>query len=967
MTRKSLNPQQRRAADCVDAPVCILASAGCGKTTVLVEHYLQLIERKRLRPSQIVVTTFSEKSAGDIKQSLLKALREKGDEGLVDEFAQAPLSTLHGLGGRILRDASLLLGIDPRFNILDENDSSYLKKQCVGEALARRLDVRSLELKLLISAYGWRNLEDQFCELLNDWPEWKERFASESASEDASERALGEAWRSLFMEMLGDYEARKREREALDFNDLEEKAIELLRSKPWVLRHYQNQWKAFLVDEFQDTSGRQDALLSLLLGIHEAPRLPASMHLAIVGDPKQSIYGFRGAKAHIFEKFQQIIEASGGQTVLLDENYRSPRGILNFVNRVFAGVFPNYSHLLGSFDDAACLEILEDEAAAEDGGAEERRRLEAERFASRAEELLEEGFKPSDIFLLFRTSSPMPLYLKAFRQKNLPVFVKSGESLLQSQEVLDLLHAMRVLVDPKNALAWIGLLRSPAFGLSDEELVEFRLDSPESTDWAGIHPLAVRLLEQTPAQSPCAFLEWWLGQSHLVSLYAAEPSLQAKAQNLLQFYNLCFEWEAKHGGDLKEFLEEIDTLSERGICIHPLSDRLNTQEAVTFMTIHQSKGLNLPIVFLPDLKSPPSHSSRSLLCASDESWGLKLPDPRPGLKKSLKPSALFAENVARIRRREQEEENRVFYVATTRSMKKLVLGFLPPPPPEAKDGKKREKAGEVPRSLDALRKAVLLRPPSRWIGPAAKSERRKSSPSAPACGFEVHPRFSHARQLHFAVTQLECFSKSPQEYLKRYVYQIPAEASASRGAKDGGLGALERGQILHEALHLLSQQELPYAELIEAVAAKHHLAPSHSGDLESLREILARACEHENFRLLRGAKESYSEIAFRLLLAPFTLQGAMDRLLHDGKEWQVVDFKSHWLSPQQALPPAEDFEFQLKTYCLAAGKMLDEPVRRAQVYFMLPNKTHCFDFSQQQLDEHEIHLRNLMEEINKLH
>lgn len=960
MNAKKLNGPQQLASSCIDKPVCILASAGCGKTTVLVQHYLELIEKKGLKPGQIVVTTFSEKSAADIKQGILKALRERGKTEFIDEFAQAPISTLHGLGGRILRDASLLLGLDPHFQILDENDSAYLKKQSLESILEKHLKEDSPWLQNLISAYPWKSIQSELFQLLNQWPSWKDRFANSGKVENSLEQKLREAWQKIFSDCIADYESKKLEKQALDFNDLEERAIGLLKRHPWVVRHYQSQWKAFLVDEFQDTSERQDLLLSHLLGLESQEKIPSSLHLAIVGDPKQSIYGFRGAKAHIFEKFQQIIEASGGISVSLDENYRSPQGILDFVNKVFGGIFPAYSALQGIFDAPQALEILKSNDETLKWKAEEKRLAEAELFAQRIAELLQEGHKASEIFMLFRASAPMPLYLKALKGRGLPVFVKSGESLLERQEILDLLHAFQILVQNQDELAWIGLLRSPAFGISDEQLLEFRLNHPGKAPWEKLHPLAEKLMLQNAKQKPSAFLEWWFEESQVLCLYNAEDGLRSKAENLLQFYNVCFEWEAKNPGHIPEFMEEIHTLLERGIHLSALSDQLNPSEAITFMTIHQSKGLNLPIVFLPDLKQARNHAaSRSLFSAYGESWGIKVPEPKPGLKKNLQASPLFEANLSAIQRQEVNEENRIFYVATTRSMKKLILGFLP-------SSSARTKEEEISNYQSKLVEAAESLSSIHWIEKDDSHSMSAALPQNSRYFFETYPDFAQNDHCHFAVTQLECYLQSPAEYWKRYLYQIPVEPSTQRREnKASSLSALERGEILHQALHLSTQQKLSYREILESLAAKHNLSSFALAELTHLEEILERTQAHAAFRKIREAKESYSEIAFRLQLSPYVLQGAMDRLIFDGKSWQVIDFKSHALRPTQALPPTEDFEFQLKTYCLASSKMLNKAVLEAQVYFMLVNKTHVFHFSEEQLEAHAITLKNLMQEINK--
>jgi len=953
-----LNLNQMRAAENIDRHVCILASAGCGKTTVLVAHYLELLRKKNLRPSEIVVTTFSEKSAADIKQKVLKLFRESDDlTHLLPEFLQAPISTLHGLAGRILRDSSFLLGLDPHFRVLDENQAASLQNEALKELLQELLHQSSAKLDLLIQTYPWRSLEKEFYALLQAWPEWKERFSQnyERDSEEI-EIKLKAAFAEIFLKILKRYEAKKKEKELLDFNDLEEKAIELLQKNPWVAKHYHKQWKAYLIDEFQDTSHRQDLLLSLLLPQSSNGTLSRHTHLAIVGDPKQSIYGFRGAKAHIFEKYQALIENSGGITVELNENYRSPATLLNFINSLFTPIFPHYASLLGNRELPLSLEILRSNEIIQAMKSDEKRKQEAQALSFHLQQMLKQGAKAQEIFVLFRSSSSMALYLKAFRSAGLPVFVKSGESLLERQEIQDLLHALRVLLHPNQTLSWIGLLRSPAFHLSDEKLLEYSLDHELKPDWTQIHPLAQKLLLQNKNQSPSQFMEWWFNETALLSLYSADPALQPQAQNLLQFYNFCFEWEQSHPANLEGFLKEMEILIEEKIPFHSLSDQLGGHQAITFMTIHQSKGLDLPVVVLPDLKINSSQAeTRSLICAWEKNWGLKIPDHKPGLKKNLKNSDAFQENLKNLQAAQAEEENRIFYVATTRSTQKLILGFLPPENEKKEPKQARNSLQTLGKKFEAIQ----------WISPLQEilppHENKNLSEIKTLSAFE------HKQILHFGVTALETFQRSSQEYRERYIDQIPAEslAGVNRFRPSSSLSGLKKGQILHEALCLYFKEKTSSpAEILTSCLAKHAID---SQNLPELLEIFLRTLGHPNFSPILKAPKAYFEIDFRLLLDFYEIQGAIDCLYCDENTWKVLDYKTHALDENLALRElqAKPFEFQLKTYCLAASKMLGQTIEKAEIYFIIPNKTFPFNFKEEELKKHELYLKNLMNEMNQ--
>src|SRR4030095_1249676 len=222
----------------------------------------------------------------------------------------------------------------------------------------------------------------------------------------AEEARIESALQEVFSAILKSYGTAKLKRQSLDFDDLEEEAFKLLKGHPLVTRHYRKLWRAYLIDEFQDVSEKQDLLISALLEIGEDGKIPDDRHLAVVGDEKQSIYSFRGAEPGIFEKFQNHIEGSGGLTVTLSRNFRSPPLILRRVNTHSKEIFPHYPALEAHGEDPAdaSLEVLlpPPEEEGKNLRAEERRKMEAKRLAERVAELLKEGERLREIFLLLR-------------------------------------------------------------------------------------------------------------------------------------------------------------------------------------------------------------------------------------------------------------------------------------------------------------------------------------------------------------------------------------------------------------------------------------------------------------------------------------------------------------------------------------------------------------------------------------
>jgi len=977
----------------VDRPLCIRASAGSGKTGVLAHHHAALLLTAGLKPSEVVAVTFTEKAAGELQTRIQEVLNRGASgqldfqdrvalkpfeiEGLLKEIPHAPISTLHSLAARIVREASLLTGFDPHFEVLDANQAHALKMQALSSALSRLLDQESAPLKELIRSYGFGTLKRQLVKMLEDWPRWKTPLvgATRRVAQDTGDALLSEgqeikietALNETFAAVLSDYENSKRRRRALDFDDLEEEALKLLRDHPLITRHYRKLWKAYLIDEFQDVSEKQDALISALLEIGEDGLIPRGRHLAVVGDEKQSIYSFRGAEPMIFEKFQERIERSGGTTVTLARNFRSPPLILRWVNAHFAFVFENYPPLEAAGEDPpdASLEVLRPPLLGEGEKikAEGRRLREAEALSERVAGLLREGHHPGEIFFLFRNMTYAPLYLKALRERKIPVYLSSSESLLEKQEVLDLIHALKAVAQPDNPLPWVGLLRSPAFGLSDEDLLRHALTAgKKKTRFSDLHPLFAFLKNRDPREGPYEFLSDFLEKTGLISLYGSHPDLSRRAQNVLQFLHGAHTWEAREGGGLEAFLKDLDLMARNRIPWETLSDRLGAGEAVTLMTIHQAKGLDFPVVILPDLGAGGQPDLIPIAERFREKTGLRLPRESEGLKPICEESETLAAIKDEQEKLASQEEERIFYVAATRAKKRLILGFLP-------NGDKEER-----RAFAKLSSSLGQSPGVVWIGEAPSDTKGPSANPEPEEVLPMKP-LSLARLTRFAVTELECFLRSKEEYREKYVYKIPSRTrpeTGSRKPEESGdknhpassLDPLERGIIVHEALCLMTRprKNLTSREALKLVWDRRFELQEDFAAFEVLLGSLEKTLGHPSFQPIGRAQEGYSEIPFLLNLHPYRVRGAMDRLIRSEGDWVVVDYKTH-ASPDEKT--ARSFEFQMKTYCLAAGRMLGKEVREAQLYFVEPNSIHPFRFSSQEILAHEKKLVALMDEINE--
>ncbi len=969
MTAPELTEAQQLAASTVDLPLCILAGAGSGKTGVLAAHYLALLTGKKLKPSEIVAVSFTEKAAGELKERIQRALLGTQNKNQIDfqmileDFDQSPITTLHGLALRIVREGALLSQISPQFSVLNEEEAWLLQQRAVTETLQNAMEQPSPPLDALLQDYGFSEVKRQLIKMLQSPSEWK-----------AASTKNWETLQVLFESALNLYQRRKTETEVLDFNDLEEKATKLLKTHPQVAKHYRSLWKAFLVDEFQDTNLLQDRFLSLLLGHTEEGKLAHIPHLAIVGDPKQSIYAFRGARPELFEHYRKKIETSGGKTVFLNRNFRSQEPIVHFVNRLSAQFFPNDLPLeahLPTHPSSPAIEVLISPLLDEKQKmtADEKRSIEANALARRVRDLINEGTSPSDIFFLFRSMTAVGVYQKALQALQISVYVRSRASLLDRQEVLDLIHALRVVADPASQISWMGLLRSPALGWSDEALLHKKLKDQNYLDASWATPLTDFFRTQTPQTSTHSFLKTFLERTQLLSIYNSIPEAKGKAENILQFLKFSYDWEQKNTGGIQKFLEEIDMWTEQNIPLQALSDVLGGEESVTLMTIHQSKGLNLPIVILPNLEASPRNTKTGIVERFEEQTGVKTPEEHLGLGYSFKPSESFLEIQNLNQRREEEEEKRILYVATTRAERKIIFGFLP------------KKTSSKENSCRHTLAEILQKEPGVFWIKSIESESVAASSShflpqqeimfeKPLSEDKKSSSF-HVQKTRFSVTALECFLSSTEEYIRRHLQHLPQEAEDFHQNSTPELTPLQRGEIIHAALCQLTQphQKLSIHQIVENLLSRPPLSIRNTQRTQELSERIEQIDCHPHFQKIRNPQEGYSEIPFLLRLGQNEIRGAIDRLILTHEGWTVIDYKTHGLpnsEPNTLRIVAKNFEFQMKTYCLAASRMMGKPVLKAEVYFVMIHQSYAFLFDENELIKHENFLTSTIEKIQIL-
>jgi ATP-dependent helicase/nuclease subunit A len=786
-----LTPEQRRAVERRDGSLLVRAGAGTGKTTVLVERFVQAVSEDGIEVDQVLAITFTEKAAAEMKSRVRRRFLELGRRDDARAAESAWVSTIHGLCARILRAHSLSAGIDPAFRVLDELESERIAADAFDGALeefmgadpariemvaaytpdrlrdmvrtayghlrsrgqrdprlegtlppvaageAERLeDAARAALAELATAGGGKTVErgiesvEKRCEIKGrakalETPacdEYREALAAYRTLEVAEREHRDHTMLRVLLELYGDrYTRGKRDRSALDFEDLELIARDLLAGDEGLRETYSSRFEHVLVDEFQDTNRLQNELLALL----------SRGNLFRVGDENQSIYRFRNADVSVFQEHWE--EASReGRAESITVNFRARGEILDAIDlafeRTWGEAFEPLREAPRSREPAArvepCIDLLVADRAPNawkelTGGSDyfgeslaaapAWRAAEARLLAKRVDELTRGGpWSYGDVVLLFRATTAMGFFERALDERGIPVHVVGGRGYWGQQQVADLRHWLAALANPLDGLALYSVLASPLGGLSLDAvaLIGLHARATRRDPFRLVREPTDELLDSLPpADRPkmATFADRLTGERRIAGQVSLEtlidravtltgydrhllalPGGTRRMANVRKLMRMAREYEADEGRDLRGF---IDAIAERDVIQAregeaPLeAEALN---AVRMMTVHRAKGLEFPVVCVADLGKDGREDDGQLRISDDGSVGLRLANLGGGAVDSTK----LADIKARAKRAAEEEERRIFYVAATRAQQHLVLSG-------ATDLGKRSEPGEL--------------------------------------------------------------------------------------------------------------------------------------------------------------------------------------------------------------------------------------------------------------------------------
>jgi DNA helicase-2/ATP-dependent DNA helicase PcrA len=619
-----LNPEQARAVTTTDGPLLILAGAGSGKTRVLAHRVAYLIGVKGVRPWQILAVTFTNKAAAEMRARILALVGEKARD--------VAMGTFHSLCARVLRRDGTAVGIDPRFAIYDTDDQTATIK----------LVMRALEL------VGSTELKPQA--ILGQIGRWKNDLLG---PEQAAAAAHG-YHEEIAARAYERYQARLREQNALDFDDLLNEAVRLFDSAPGVVAHYQDRWRYLHVDEYQDTNRAQYLWIRHLAGQRK--------NVAVVGDDDQSIYSWRGADLRNILDFER--DYPNATVVKLEQNYRSTQLILDAAHAVVSRNEARKEKKLWT-ENPRGVQIERFEADSEDEEAEWiARQVEAlvggrgaggSFLARRADEGDERKYNLRDIAVMYRTNAQSRAIEEALLRYGLRYQLVGGTRFYQRREVKDALAYLRVLRSDFDAAAYERIINVPVRGIGEKSIGLIREEAARrgANVWQALEALSGSVELAGRSKSAIGGFVGMVGSLRRRVGVLALPELldsvleesgyrahlldgsqegEDRWANLLELREVVSRY-----GDLDPD-DAVDRLLEETALVADQDSYERDADAVTLITLHAAKGLEFDVVFIS------------------------------GLEEGVFPHARALDDA-----RQMEEERRLAYVGLTRARHRLYL------------------------------------------------------------------------------------------------------------------------------------------------------------------------------------------------------------------------------------------------------------------------------------------------------
>lgn len=590
-----LNDEQRKAVLAEDGPLLILAGAGSGKTSVLTTKVAYLIKEKGANPKNIVAITFTNKAAKEMKERIIKLVGRDGYD--------IQISTFHSFGLRIIKENYERLGYDKNFTIIDSDDSLTIIKKIMKDM---NIDTTRCNPKFI---------KNQISSCKN-----------EMVTPDKYQKLVNDEVSDITYKVYKKYQETLIRNNSLDFDDLLVKPIELFTKHPDVLQNYQELFKYIFIDEYQDTNEAQYLLSKMISAKYK--------NICVVGDDSQSIYSWRGANFRNILNFEK--DYKDAKVILLEQNYRSTKTILNAANSVIKNNIQKKDKNLWTDNETG--EKIKYVRAVDE-------KDEASFVTREIKSLKEQGISLDDIAVLYRTNAQSRTIEEGFLNSNIPYRIVGAFAFYSRKEIKDLLAYLKLIYNPKDDVSLMRIINYPKRGIGAKTIDNLSMDavlnnasmfdSISKGKELEFKNLILKMKEESDSLSLTETIDMVLDKSGIKADLESEHTLEAdiRLENLNEFKSITKTFEEESGiASLEDFLNEVSLVSDVN------DQKEDNTPKVTLMTIHAVKGLEFQYVFVV------------------------------GMEENIFPHVNCVEGQDGI-----EEERRLCYVAITRAKKKLYL------------------------------------------------------------------------------------------------------------------------------------------------------------------------------------------------------------------------------------------------------------------------------------------------------
>lgn len=942
---KNLNPQQLQAVTHGGGPLLIIAGAGTGKTTVITKRIEHLILEKKVSPANILALTFTEKAAQEMETRI--------DEILPFGYTTMWIETFHAFCDRILRAEAIHIGLNPRYDLMTEAESLLFLRKHLFDFELDYFRPLGNPMKFL------QGMLQHFSRLKDDdiTPDQYLAYAKKMKNSD---KELDEIKKTEELaHAFKTYEDLKAKAGVMDFSDLISNTLKVFRTRKHVLKQYQKQFQYVLVDEFQDTNFAQNEMAILLAGEQQ--------NITVVGDDDQSIYRWRGAAIANMMQFRSHFPKAN--IITLTQNYRCTQNILDSAYTMIQNNNPDRLEIKEKIDKRlTSMRELKGEPI--EFIYTNRGEDEAEEVAKKIREEVKKTNRPFNEFaILVRANDHATPFQRALDRAHIPFQFLGPGHLFQQEEIKDLIAYLHALANFDDTSSLYRILTFPIFDIESRDvatLLNFSkknnsslFESMEQVEYTPLTDVGkekvTRIvtmmknhLSKIRSETAGQILYYFFEDSGLLGHYLDPRSLRTEkeAQNIAKFFEKLQGFAAnREDASVFAVVDWIDLSMELGESPMAAEVDWTRNNAVNILTIHSSKGLEFPFVFVTNLVTQrfPSRDRKE-----------QIPVPTDIIREVLPTGD---ENL--------QEERRLFYVAMTRAKDKLFLTasrFY-------SEGKRERKIspfviealGET--YIQSLMKKQIVEDPGQQLSlldvfnaNLASQEKTPQVPDLPK-----------TQLTYISYSQLQTFQTCPLHYKLRYILNVPTSPSP----------ALSYGVSVHSTLRdffqLVQAKQQVTHDLISDLLKKNWQKvgyTSKSHEEQSYKQAEQMLIAYVKQELAENPTPIAIELPFNFWLSKqLKVGGRIDRVdqLPDGRI-EIIDYKT---GPNVPTEKKLKEDFQLAFYALAASEVQDSIIYKApeeivlSLYYLEPNKKLSTKRSQEELLAAKDKILMLVDEISR--